>query len=787
MFRAGQQIGIYTLISRIGRGGFGEVWLAERRAKFVTTRVAVKLPLDEQIDHATIKQEAQLWAQASGHPNILPIIEAEDYDGQIVIVSEYAPDGSLEQLLKNNGSSLPIKQAVELALGILNGLEFLHSRKIVHRDLKPANILLQGDTPRLADFGISRAMRTTSVSANIAGTPKYMAPEAFDGKRNAQTDIWSVGVLLYQMLMGKLPFPQDHYGELIGAIVSKEPAPLPESIPMTLRKIVSTVLSKNPAERYSSAREMRKDLTAFFITFSQSHAAPTQKEVVANLIESHITLERPILHAPDEPKIKMVTGTSKGKLQRIALYSVVPIVTLLLVLIGGFFLFSSKMENKLIPFRKGDKWGFSDTNKKIIVEPKYDYVNRFSEGVSLVRFNGKYGYVDKSGREVTALKYDEISPGFGAKIETFSFSEGVIPVKLNDKWGFIDKTGKEVITFNYDYANPFIGGLARVQVNGQWGFIDKFGKEIIPPIYDDVDYPSDGLIRVKTAGKILFIDESGNQIISPDYGNTYLFNEGLAIVENISHPTPNFLIRERYGFIDKTGREIIPLIYDDVKIPIDGLIRVRLDKKEGLIDKTGKEIIPRIYDDMKSFSEGLLPAKLNDKWGYIDKTGKTIIAFNYDNADSFHNGLARVWRNKKCGYIDITGEEVISIKYDDAGSSWKSKTFGRENDYEFAEEITGDGMFVEELARVKTNSKWGFIDKIGREIIPPKYDDADSFHEGLAHIKINNKYGYIDKYGNIIIAPKYDDANSFLEGVAWVKINGKDFYINKNGAEYYQP
>ena len=205
MFHEGKQIGNYTLIRKLGRGGFGEVWLAERRAKFVTTKVAVKLPLDEQVDHEAIEQEAQLWEQASGHPNVLPIIEADEYDGQIVIVSEYAPDGSLEELLKLHGK-LEIKQAVEMTVGILNGLEFLHSRNIIHRDLKPANILLQGTTPRLADFGISRAMRTTmaSQSQHISGTFAYMSPEALDGRRSVQTDIWSVGVNLYQFLTGTL-------------------------------------------------------------------------------------------------------------------------------------------------------------------------------------------------------------------------------------------------------------------------------------------------------------------------------------------------------------------------------------------------------------------------------------------------------------------------------------------------------------------------------------------------------------------------------------------------------
>ena len=261
MFHAGQQVGFYTLINRIGRGGFGEVWLAERRAKFVTTKVAVKLPLDEQVDHETIKQEATLWEQASGHPNILPIIDADEYDGQIVIVSEYAPDGSLDEWLKRNGK-MPIEKAVETTIKILDGLEFLHSRKIIHRDLKPANILLQGETPRLADFGISRALRTTasSQSSNVSGTFAYMPPEGFDGKRSVQTDIWSVGVNLYQFLTGELPFPQKEPSALIAAIMMQEFQPLPDDVPQNLKNVVAKALAKQPENRYASASEMREDL-----------------------------------------------------------------------------------------------------------------------------------------------------------------------------------------------------------------------------------------------------------------------------------------------------------------------------------------------------------------------------------------------------------------------------------------------------------------------------------------------------------------------------------------------
>lgn len=277
MFHAGQQIGTYILVQRLGRGGFGEVWLAERKSKFVTTKVAIKLPLDEQVDYEAIKQEATLWEQASGHPNILPIIEADEYDGQIVIVSEYASDGSLDEWLKRNGK-MSVEKAVETTIQILDGLEFLHSRNIIHRDLKPANILLQGRTPRLADFGISRALLTTiaSQSQHISGTFAYMSPEALDGKRSVQTDIWSVGVNLYQFLTGMLPFPQKEPSVLFPAIIMREFEPLPDFIPQSLKNVIAKALAKLPENRYKTAGEMRQDLQKILINIQHPTFAPTE-------------------------------------------------------------------------------------------------------------------------------------------------------------------------------------------------------------------------------------------------------------------------------------------------------------------------------------------------------------------------------------------------------------------------------------------------------------------------------------------------------------------------------
>ncbi len=259
MFRESQKIGVYTLIRKLGQGGFGEVWLAENRSHSPSEKVAIKLPRTNQIDLQAVKDEIFNWILSGRHKNILPIIECETFGNQIAIVSEYAPDGSLQNLI-NKKDSLPISDAIEITIGILDGLAHLHNRKIIHRDLKPDNVLFQGNVPRLTDFGISRAMTVSSQSQTVSGTLSYMAPEAFDGRRSVQTDIWSVGVNLYQFLTGSLPFPQKEFTQLLTAIAAREPKPLPDFVPPELKRIITKSLEKLPENRYKTASEMREDL-----------------------------------------------------------------------------------------------------------------------------------------------------------------------------------------------------------------------------------------------------------------------------------------------------------------------------------------------------------------------------------------------------------------------------------------------------------------------------------------------------------------------------------------------
>ncbi|MEP6923822.1 MAG: serine/threonine-protein kinase, partial [Pyrinomonadaceae bacterium] len=290
MLRPNDQIGPYTLIRPLGAGSFGEVWLAEKRGKLATVQVAIKFPRlvieEDETDSAAsqekqrraIATEAEIWTKASGHTNVLPIIEADVIEGHLVIVSEYASGGSLGKWLAANGGKAPSEvAAVEMMSGILRGLEHLHRRGIIHRDLKPGNILLQEGNPRLTDFGISRLLDADPTSSFVSGTYAYMSPEALDGIRSEQTDVWSAGVIFYRMLAGHLPFTETEPKVLIESIQTSDFAPLPETVSPLLKEVVNKALEKNPENRFASAAAMKNALLAFF-TRADSPVKPLDHE-----------------------------------------------------------------------------------------------------------------------------------------------------------------------------------------------------------------------------------------------------------------------------------------------------------------------------------------------------------------------------------------------------------------------------------------------------------------------------------------------------------------------------
>ncbi len=377
MLKADSKIGPYTLIRRLGKGAYGVVWLAEKRTAIATTKVAIKIANDEDVDLDAVKREATVWVSASGHPNVLPIIDADVYEEQVIIVSEYAPDGSLALWLDSHGGKAPTAgHALAMLTGILSGLEHLHRRGIIHRDLKPENILLQGDTPRLADFGIARVLKTNSQSGIASGTPVYMPPEAFDGKRSEQTDVWSAGVILYQLLTGRLPFQGDDMASLIGGIVNRSPDPISSPDAPEIAEVIERSLMKDPAHRYPSARDMRRHIKEIRLDFDPDAAAlgefddsisyaPTLRAVTNPETQVLPNLGDAATIRQSTSQINTAENTRVLLKGKSLIFAAIGIAAIAVIAVSGFLFFNSKTQKEMLHSdadfaavltRKTDSW-----------------------------------------------------------------------------------------------------------------------------------------------------------------------------------------------------------------------------------------------------------------------------------------------------------------------------------------------------------------------------------------------------------------------------------------------
>lgn len=266
MLKKDEQVGEYVLVEKLGSGGFGEVWKAEKRTVLSVSQFAIKFfrtDDDKEIDLDTVRREVEIWQRLSGLPHIISVIEGNKFEDYVYIVSEFADGGSLDKWIRAHGGQANSHgEAMAIVGQILQGLESMHGEGFVHRDLKPANILVKRNLLYLADFGISRQMKTHSKTSGTAGTYDYMPPEAFDGQPvvSIHTDIWAAGVLLQKLLTGAMPFPQTDIPSLMGAIIMREPEPMP-SVPYGLQEVVKKALQKDRRDRFQSAREMRDALS----------------------------------------------------------------------------------------------------------------------------------------------------------------------------------------------------------------------------------------------------------------------------------------------------------------------------------------------------------------------------------------------------------------------------------------------------------------------------------------------------------------------------------------------
>ena len=272
---AGTSLGPYQIDAPLGAGGMGEVYKATDTR--LDRTVAIKVLPEHVAADPDLKQRFEREAKtisSLNHPHICTLFDIGEQDGIDFLVMEYLEGDTLADRLAREGP-LPTDDAVRYASEIASALDKAHQWKIVHRDLKPTNVMLTDSGAKVLDFGIATRMAdvaletatraTTSLTdaGGIAGTVPYMAPEALRGEpADARSDVWGLGVLLYEMLGGRRPFTGSTGVEVTSAIMRDPPAPLSSTVPSGLASIVQRCLAKDPVRRYQRAGEVRAALQA---------------------------------------------------------------------------------------------------------------------------------------------------------------------------------------------------------------------------------------------------------------------------------------------------------------------------------------------------------------------------------------------------------------------------------------------------------------------------------------------------------------------------------------------
>ena len=269
MFFNGQTVGKYKILEPLGSGGFGSVYLAEDT--WIDKKVAIKVPHKQHLNFTELLKEPRLLASLN-HPNIVTMLTAEKQDETFFIVMEYVPGETLDELIAREGA-LSLDLALDFMCQISNAVDHAHHAGVIHRDLRPGNILIsETGLVKITDFGTSRFLEIAAHGTTIIGSPPYMAPEQFNGKAVFASDIYSIGITMYQMLTGVLPYetpsPADIERLMTGELVTAPRVHNPQ-IPKPINDIVLKSLSPDLTVRYTRAGDLLEELLV-----ARQHGAP---------------------------------------------------------------------------------------------------------------------------------------------------------------------------------------------------------------------------------------------------------------------------------------------------------------------------------------------------------------------------------------------------------------------------------------------------------------------------------------------------------------------------------
>ncbi|HEV3260193.1 MAG TPA: WG repeat-containing protein [Gemmataceae bacterium] len=278
---------------------------------------------------------------------------------------------------------------------------------------------------------------------------------------------------------------------------------------------------------------------------------------------------------------------------------------------------------------------------------------------------------------------------------------------------------------------------------GEWGYINRLGQVVIKPRFAQAYDFADGRAYVHTAHASEFIDEQGKLVVVPAR-----LQEHVDWIGSFTEGRAAFSVKHKCGYFDRRGKVVIEPQFGDARAFSEGLAAVNV----------GAKYVPEFPH----------PHLQGGEWGFIDKAGRLVIPARFDSVEDFSEGLSLVWANSKMSYIDKKGKAVIRL--DDVGDPKRW--------------ATGAGRFLEGLAWASTfgdTERFGFIDKAGKFVIRPRFEQARHFSGGLAAVAVGDKWGYVDHAGRVVIRARFREARDFSGGLAAVRIGEGWRYIDKKG------
>lgn len=434
----------------------------------------------------------------------------------------------------------------------------------------------------------------------------------------------------------------------------------------------------------------------------------------------------------------------------------------------------------LIPYRKGDKWGYCDSSKKIVVPPVYSRTWPLLNGLGKVEARGKDGMVDAQGHVFIPVEYDRIE----------GETEGMIRVEKDGKYGYYDRSGRLVIPVQYETAYDFREGLAAVMQNKLLGYIDKQGKTVIPFRYgnDLWDWPMvedeqmrphvitmrNGIALLKKDGRMGAVNRKGKTVIPHRFEYMTYQDDSVICARDTAH---------HYYYYDYRGRLLPPGAEKPARAPFGGgRVWKPVSGRYGLAAADGAWIIPPMFTELPRVTKYGYAMAANDTANFVvGRNGKLLCIGKAENTYGT--------------YFPILIAEGLGDDRTPAGAVTADARLLLPFRYQVLQ------PFSEGLSVMRRENKYGIVDTLGNEAwLDTALHRMGEFHDGLLYAEKQGKAGYVDRHGDVVIPFRYERipsryisecgcsrvSVSFENGIALVFVNGRDGYVGCNGVEYFE-